>query len=224
MNAIAHLLAGALSGGRAVALPLAFAGGVVAGLNPCCLALYPAAAATCCAVRGPRVRLVFWSAVAFVVGVSSVTAVLGVAAALAGGAIGGLGSWVYYLVAAVPLAMGLHVLGWLRLPLPRPGRLSARQGLAGAFVTGALLSVVLAPCGTPVLASVLSYAAYQRSAAYGGLLLFAYGLGAGVPVALAGMAAGGLGTRLSDPRWQRWVNRITGAGLIGIGLYLVWVA
>ncbi len=40
-------LRGAASSGGLAAVPLALAGGVVAGLNPCCLPLYPAAAATC---------------------------------------------------------------------------------------------------------------------------------------------------------------------------------
>ncbi len=38
-----------LSAGGLVAFPVAFLGGVLMGLNPCCIAMYPAAAATCCA-------------------------------------------------------------------------------------------------------------------------------------------------------------------------------
>jgi cytochrome c biogenesis protein CcdA len=224
MNEVAELLQLALTGGRWVALPLAFVGGVVSGLNPCCLPLYPAAAATCCAVRGEQVRPALWNAVSFVVGVALVTAILGVTAALAGGVLVGFGSRVYYFIALVPIAMGLHVLGWIRVPLPRPGKLTARQGAVGALASGMLLSVVLAPCATPILASVLSYAAYRGSVSYGGVLLLAYGLGAGVPIAVTALVAGGAATRLSEGSWQRWVNRIAGAGLIGVGFYLAWTA
>jgi len=224
MSELAEQLHGALTGGRMVALPLALLGGLVAGLNPCCLPLYPAAAATCCAVRGEHVRPAFWNAVAFVAGVAVVTTILGIIAALAGGVLAGFGAWVYYLIAVVPIAMGLHVLGWIQLPLPQPGNLSARQGAVGAFIAGMLLSLVLAPCGTPILASVLSYAAYDGSVPYGGALLFVYGIGAGVPIAVAAFIAGGAATRLGKGTWQPWVNRIAGAALIGIGFYLAWTA
>lgn len=224
MNEVAELLRQALTGGRVIALPLALLGGLVAGLNPCCLPLYPAAAATCCAVRGEHVRPALWNAAAFVVGVALVTSLLGVAAALAGGVLASFGSWIYYAIAVVPTLMGLHLLGWLQLPLPQPGNLSARQGAVGALFGGMLLSLVLAPCGTPILASVLSYAAYDGSIPYGGALLFVYGLGAGVPIAAAAFIAGGAATRLGKGRWQSWVNRVAGAALIGLGFYLVWAA
>lgn len=224
MNEIADFLQNALAGGRIVALPLAIVGGVVAGLNPCCLPLYPAATATCCAVRGNRTQVALGSASAFVLGLALTTTALGVLASLAGGALVHLSKWTYYLVALVPLAMGLHVLGWIRFPLPAPQLVTARQGVAGAFVAGVVLSVVLAPCGTPVLASVLSYAAREGSAPYGGLLLFLYGLGAGLPILAASSALGGLAARLRDGRSQSWINRLTGVSLLGLGFYLVWIA
>lgn len=224
MNEVAELLRGALAGGRLAALPLALFGGLVAGVNPCCLPLYPAAAATCCAVRGDRVRPALWNAVGFLAGVALITAALGVAAALAGGMLAALGAWAYYVIALVPIAMGLHSLGWLRLPLPRPGTMTARQGMLGALITGMLLSLVLAPCGTPILASVLSYAAYDGSVPYGAVLLFFYGLGAGMPVATAGFVAGGAATRISHGSRRRWVDAATGAALLAVGFYLIWAA
>lgn len=109
----------ALSGGGFAALPLALAGGVVMGLNPCCLAFYPAVAATCCAVD--RGALAVRSAFAFVAGTAAATTLLGMLAAIAGHAVLGLGAWPRYAIAFVPLLMGTHLLGWARLPLPRAG-------------------------------------------------------------------------------------------------------
>lgn len=224
MKDLAELLAGALSGGNLVALPLAIAGGVVTGLNPCCVPLYPAAAATCCATRGDRVRAVLGASLAFVVGVALATTLLGVAAALAGRAMVGLGGWPRYLIALVPLAMGVHLLGWFRIRFPVLGGPQPGHGLVGAFLAGLALSFVLVPCGTPVLASVLSYAAYQGSVSYGAILLFLFGLGAGLPVLLIGTAAGGLATRLDAIGLRPWVDRATGLMLLGVGFYLLWTA
>lgn len=225
MNGIADLFSSALSGGSLLALPLAVVGGLVTGLNPCCLSLYPAAAATCCATRDQRLSHTFWSATAFVLGVAIATTVLGVLAAVAGRAMTSVGGWSRYVIAAVPLLMGMHLLGWIRLPIGVPSRQqAARPGVAPAFLAGLLLSLVLVPCGTPLLASVLSYAAYKGSVPYGGTLLFLYGLGAGVPVLVVATTMGGVAARLDSNGWRLWVNRATGTALLGLGFYILWTS
>ncbi len=224
MTALLESLRAAAAAGGLVAVPLAFAGGVLSGLNPCCIPLYPAAAATCCA--GPRDAPggALRSSAAFVAGVAAATAALGMLAALAGRALTGLGGWASYLIALVPIAMGLHLLGWLTLPMPRASASAKAGGALGAFASGLLLSLVLAPCGTPVLAAVLSFAAYQQRVAYGGVLLFAYGLGVGLPILVLGTAAGSLARRLDALGWRTWVDRAAGAALLALGFYLLWVA
>ncbi|MCC6131333.1 MAG: cytochrome c biogenesis protein CcdA [Acidobacteria bacterium] len=224
MSNLAELLGANLSAGSLVALPLTFLGGVVTGLNPCCVALYPAAAATCCVTGRDRVRLAAGTAFAFVAGLALATTLLGVFAALAGSTMRGLGGWARSLIGFVPLAMGVHLMGWLRFPIPSFARSGTGSGLGGAFVAGLLLSLVLAPCGTPVLAGVLSYAAYEGKVAYGALLLFLFGLGAGVPVLLIATVAGGVATRLDRGGWRPWVDRVTGGVLLGVGFYLLWTA
>ena len=157
-------------------------------------------------------------------GVATATAMLGVAAAMAGRALSGLGGWAPYVIAVVPIAMGLHLLGWIRIPLPSFSGTIRAGGAFGAFATGLLLSLVIAPCGTPVLAAVLSFAAYKQSVAYGALLLFAYGIGMGLPILVLGTAVSGLARRLDRLGWRGWVDRISGAALVVLGFYLLWVA
>ena len=224
MTGLLDSLRAAASAGGLVAVPIAFAGGVLSGLNPCCIPLYPAAAATCCA--GPRDAPggALRNSAAFVAGVAAATAALGMLAALAGRALTGLGGWASYLIALVPIAMGLHLLGWLTVPMPRASVTATVGGILGSFASGLLLSLVLAPCGTPVLASVLSFAAHEQSVAYGGALLFAYGLGVGVPILVLGTAAGSLARRLDRLGWRAWVDRGAGAALLALGFYLLWTS
>ena len=221
---VADWLRGALANQNAIALPLALAGGLVSALNPCCLPLYPAAVATCCATRDSKIQRTARNAAAFVVGVAFATTLLGVAAAVLGQSMVGLGGWARVAIALIPLVMGLQLLHWIRLPMPSYSVQGGRPGLGGSFVTGLLLSLALAPCGTPVLASVLSYAAYQGSVPYGAALLFLYGIGAGLPMIAIGTVAGGLATRLAAGRWQPWVDRGTGVLLLGVGFHLLWTA
>ena len=123
---VSHAAFDVLSHGTLVALPLALVAGAVAGLNPCCVALYPSAAAiccgtnaadTCCGTQATVQAQGLRNPIAFIFGMAAATTVLGIIAALAGRVVGQFGSGVRYAVAAVPLIMGLHLLGWIRLPI-----------------------------------------------------------------------------------------------------------
>jgi cytochrome c-type biogenesis protein len=110
------LLSHALSTGNVAALPLALAGGLVAGLNPCCLALYRAAAAACCGVQHPRMaQPTTGNAIAFVMGVAFAVAALGALAAYLG-RVAVMASPVRYAIALLPILMGVYYFGWVRLP------------------------------------------------------------------------------------------------------------
>jgi cytochrome c-type biogenesis protein len=222
-----------LSHGTLLALPIALFAGVLAGCNPCCVALYPAAAAmycgtnsadACCGtsvvVNGSGLKRPF----AFVLGIAAATTVLGVIAAVAGRVVGQLGSGFRYAIAAIPLIMALHLLGWLRLPIGTIPQRAIRNGLIGTFGSGVLLSLALTPCGTPVFASVLSYVAYKASVVYGAILLFFYGVGSGVPVVLVGTTAGKLTAKLERAGYGLWAERVSGGALLILGLFLIWRA
>lgn len=223
---LADWVSTSLAGGGLVAFPVAFIGGVLMGLNPCCLAMYPAAAATCCAGscstnEGPKP--VVENAALFVLGNAVAITVLGVVAAVAGRTLGGLGGWVAYVVAAMPIVMGLHLLGWIRLPMPKSVTRPAIRGRLGAFVGGLFLSLVIGPCGTPALAAILSCAAVKGSVPFAAGLLFFYGLGNGLPLLVVGTAAGGLTKRLERLGWTRWVERGAGVAMLCLGLSLLWM-
>lgn len=219
---VSQALGHALSAGNLVALPLALVGGLIAGMNPCCLALYPAAATACCSVeQQTSQRAPLGRAVAFVLGVAVAIAALGGVAAYIG-RIAVISSPVRYGIAVIPIVMGLYQLGWLPLPRWTPRTFTASVG--GAFGAGALLSLIIGPCGTPVLASVLSFAAYNQSFAYGGLLLFAYGVGSGLPVMLVGTAAGGLLNAVERSGFRKSLDAVLGGSLVLLGLYLLWRA
>ena len=211
----------ALSAGNVIALPLAVIGGLIGGVNPCCLALYPAAAGACCVNSGEAGRRPIGNAIALVLGIAVSIALLGSLAAYIG-RVATVSAPVEYGIAFLPILMGVYRLGWIRLPLMTPK--AFRPGLSGAFGTGLLLSLVIGPCGTPVLASVLSFAALKQNLLYGGLLLFAYGVGNGLPVALVGTAAGGILKRLDCSRYGNWVDPIVGGALVLLGFYLLWRA
>ncbi|UCF69045.1 MAG: cytochrome c biogenesis protein CcdA [Acidobacteriota bacterium] len=214
-----------LAEGGMLALPAAFAGGVIAGFNPCCVPIYPAAAGCCTALRSDTLTRNLLVSAAFVLGGCATTTILGVGSALAGRVFSALGSWPAYVLALLPILFGLHLLNAIRIPLPSPARGSRTAGsLVGAALSGALLGLAIIPCATPVLAGILAYVAATGEPSWGGLLLFVYGLGLGIPVLAVGTSAASLVSRLSREPWRRWAEYAAGAALIGVGLYLIWVA
>ena len=222
---MSEALAQMLRDGGFVALPVALFAGLLAGLNPCCLPIYPTAVGACAALRRDTVRANLGMAATFVVGVSLASTALGIASGLAGRMFMGLGSWPAYLIAAVPLIFGLHLLGAIRVPLPRETRLARQtRGAAGALVAGALIGLVITPCSTPMLAGLLAYVARTGNPVWGGILLFIYGIGVGVPILLLGTAAASFMARLAATRARVWAERLSGLMLIGVGLYMLGIA
>jgi cytochrome c biogenesis protein CcdA len=153
------------------------------------------------------------------------TTLMGLVVVLVGGVFGAMHPAVRYLFAVIPIAMGLHLLGIINIRVPgvrhwRP----IRTGPLGAFLTGLLFSLAILPCATPVLASILSYAASHHHVLVGSGLLFTYGAGIGVPLVLIGAGAGFLSSLRPSARWWSVVHRISGVILIGLGFYLLWQA
>ena len=154
---------------------------------------------------------------------------LGVLASLLGGLLGGGTRIWYYIVAAVCFIIGLQMIGLLQLTPPawfeQLREKVQVKGLLGAFLLGLVSGLVVSQCATPVLAVILTYVMAQQSGVmYGAALLFLYALGCAVPVVLAGTFAGVLKNLRSFGRWNTLVNRISGALLILVGVYFLWVA
>ena len=173
----------------------------------------------------PSVKRCAWLSGWFAVGLAIATALLGLIVVLAGGIFGGVHPAVRYILALVPIVMGLHLLGIIKINIPmarnwRP----IRTGTVGALLTGLVFSLAILPCATPVLASILSYAAGHGRALYGSGLLFTYGAGIGVPIVIVGTSIGLISSLRPLVRWWSVVQRASGLILIGLGFYLLWQA
>ena len=139
--------------GGVLAVPAAILGGMISSLNPCCLPIYPAAAGCCTALRGETIGRDLRVATAFVLGGCVTTTALGISSALAGRVFTAYGSWPVYLLSALPIVFGLHLLGVVKLPLPsRTVGSPSMKGTAGAAVAGALLGLAVVPYAAGIVA------------------------------------------------------------------------
>jgi cytochrome c biogenesis protein CcdA len=209
--------------------PLAvFLGGALTASNPCVLAMIPLMMAFVGAYQGTSsARRAFSFSLLFVIGLTITFTFLGFVAALMGRLVGDVGRFWPYLVAAVCLVMGLHLLGVWNFSLPLPQSVKPKQaGPWGAFLLGLLFGVVSTPCATPILAVLLVYIASKGNLAYGGLLLFFYALGHCALILIAGTSMG-LAKRILESRGLNsglaYLRKGSGGLIILIGFYFIWL-
>lgn len=218
-----------LQSGSPLAYLLVFLGGVITSIGPCNVAMIPLIVG----FVGGSARLSrgrsFLLSLTFATGLALTFVALGVIASLVGGLFGGTSRVWYYVVAAVCLIIGLHILGAIRLPeigwLARLREKIQLKGIPGALALGLVSGLVASQCATPVLAAILTYVmAQQGGLVYGAVLLFVYALGRGVPIVLAGTFAGVVKQLQALGRWMPIIEKASGVVVLCVGFYLIWIA
>jgi cytochrome c-type biogenesis protein len=211
-----------------LAYVLVFLGGVVTSIGPCNVAMIPLVVGFVGGTVTPGRWRSFALSLAFAVGLALTFMALGVIAALFGGLIGGETHILYYVVAAVCIAIGLYLLRVFTIPIPevfaRQRERIRQRGLLGALLLGLVSGLVASQCATPVLAAILTLVMAKGAVVYGATLLFVYALGRGVPVILAGTFTGVSKSLLALGRWNTVLERASGLVIIGVGLYFLWIA
>ena len=211
-----------------LAFVLVFLGGVVTSIGPCNIATIPLIVGYVGGSHNLTRPRSFALSLAFAVGLALTFMLLGVAAALIGGLIGAATRWWYYLVAAICFVIGLNMLGVLRFNLSMAfGGLRERiglKGIPGALALGLVSGLVASQCATPVLVAILTYVMAKGALMYGAALLFVYALGRGVPVVLAGTFTGALKSLQKLGRWSEVIEKASGAIVLAVGLYFLWIA
>jgi len=183
---------------------IGFGGALVAGLlsflSPCVLPIVPPSLAFIAGVsfeelEGQDGNARRWgvvrSALAFVLGFATIFVMLGAAASVIGQVLQEYHRQLSWAAGGLIILLGLHFLGILRIGLLyREARMEAPRkpvGIFGAYVVGLAFAFGWTPCVGPVLTTILAIAGGQDTALKGGLLLFFYALGIGLPFLLAAM-------------------------------------
>ena len=220
------------SGSLLLAIPLAFAAGLVSFLSPCVLPLVPGylsyitgvAGARATAQRTPvsRSRAV-WGSMIFVSGFSVVFISYGAL-------FGGIGQLLLEYQRTIQMVMGIVVvilgLGFLgAIPaIQRDIRIHRvpTGTLLGAFMLGALFAIGWTPCIGPTLAAVQGMALSEASALRGAILSAAYCIGLGLPfILIALFFERSIRTVKILRRHSKAIMHFGGVMLIVIGLLLV---
>ncbi len=188
--------------------------GLLLAFTPCTLPMLPILAGLIVG-SGATPKRGFALAASYVVSMALVYAAMGVLAALLGANLQALlqNPWLLGSFAAVFVLLALPMFGFFELQLPvalrdRLENVSRNQrggSLIGAGVLGALSGLLVGPCMTAPLAGALLYIAQSGNALHGGLILFAMGIGIGVPLLLLVT----VGNRFL-PKPGAWMNLLKG--------------
>lgn len=227
MNGVGELVS---SGALWVALPIAFAAGLVAFLSPCVLPLAPGyisyitglTGAELADTRGRRFQVLAGS-VLFVLGFSVIFVSYGALFGGAGSLLLQYSDIINRVLGVLVIIMGLAFIGWIP-GLQREWRMHRppKWGVAGAPVLGLLFGLGWSPCIGPTLTAVQSLAFTEASALRGAILSLVYCLGLGLPFILLALAFSRMAHAI---KWVRehyvWIMRIGGGMLVLVGLLLV---
>ena len=137
-------------------------------------------------------RRVFYAALAFVLGFSTVFVILGASATAISGVLIQHAILLGQIAGVVIVIFGFHFMGLFRigfLNFEKRFHLENKPaGLVGSFILGLAFAFGWTPCVGPILASVLMVAASGDSVMYGTSLLGVYAAGLGIPFLAAALA------------------------------------
>jgi cytochrome c-type biogenesis protein len=203
---------------------IAFSCGVLSVLSPCILPVIPLIAAY--AARAGR-----WRPITLILGLSLSFTLMGVLASAFGQVFQRYQPLMYALGGGIIILFGLIMIfdvleEKLRMVMPKTGLLTRFStpnagGIAGGFLFGFSLGILWTPCIGPILGAILTMVALRGEILYGGLLLFIYSLGLGVPLLALAYTSHFSVRRVAN--YSVLIKRVSGIILVVVGLYMVYL-
>ena len=206
----------------------AFTAGLLSFFSPCVLPLVPPYLCFLAGVSFDELQAgdrritgsVFRTALAFVLGFTTVFVLLGATASVVGQALTRYLDTLSIGAGAIILIMGLHFLGVFRISWLYASKTvevkNKPPGIVGGYLVGLAFAFGWTPCVGPVLAAILFLAGSKDTAWQGAGLLFVYSLGIGLPFLLASLFAGPFLSLMSRAKRQMHVIEKAMGGLLVI--------
>ncbi len=202
---------------------ITFLEGVMSFVSPCMLPMLPVYVSYFAGDRGEKKR-VFFHALFFVLGFTSIFCLLGVFAGTIGVFLQRYRRTVDIVSGCIVILFGLRYLEVIRLPFFK-GLSSGRavNGVVSAFLFGVVYSLSLTPCVGPFLGSAVMLASHADTVWTGLLLLLTYSVGLGLPFILSAVLIDRLRGAFSwVKRHYRTIDWICGGFLILVGVMMAF--
>jgi thiol:disulfide interchange protein DsbD len=204
----------------------AFLGGIVMSFTPCVYPLlsvsvgYIGVNAVDSKLKGFSLSLVY------VTGIAITYSILGLIASLTGQLFGRISSSAItnIVVGGIMVVFGIAMFDVFHVSLTNSVKLPThkKHDYFSTFVLGLASGLIIGPCVTPVLASVLAYLATKSNIAYGMMLLFSFAFGMGVIFILAGTFSGLLLGLPKPGKWLGYIKKIGAVVILATGIYFIY--
>ena len=207
-----------------------FGAGLLLAFTPCVLPMVPILSGII-AGEGDNVSPMrgFTLALSYVMGMALVYTGAGIAAAAAGMQLAATFNqpWILILFAGlfVVLALGMFGLYDLQIPSSMQSRLAGISGqqkrgtIIGAFIMGALSSLIVTACVAPPLVATLTVIGQSGDMLRGGTALFALSMGMGAPLLIVGASAGKLLPKAGP--WMESIKNAFGFMMLGLAVWML---
>ena len=220
---------------QSLGLLVAFSAGLLSFLSPCVLPLVPSYATFITGMSLDELeqaeelrarRAVMVHGLLFVSGFTAVFLALGASATFLGSLVNYASRWMEIAGGTLLLLFGIYLLGLMRLPgAGREWRMHLSDkpaGYLGTVLVGVTFGAGWTPCIGPVLGGILTLAATSGSMGEGMGLLAVYSAGLAIPFLLSTLLIGRfMGVFVRMRRWLPWINRISGALLVLLGVLML---
>lgn len=226
------------------ALVLAYLGGILSSFTPCVYPMIPITVGFIGSAAERSVKTGWILSSFYVLGMAVVYAVLGILAGVSGkifGTFTNTPGW-YIGLGVVMSISALWMLDVIKFDMnafvSRLLRSRARHGkntvtgivernegtILGAFVLGVTSGFIASPCTTPILTTILSYIATEKSIVFGGLLMFSFALGLGTILVAIGTFTGAMKLMPKSGKWLQTVKIVSGLLILAASQYFVFMA
>lgn len=204
-----------------------FAGGVIASLSPCSLAMLPLIIGYVGGYSKETPFRTFLQLCCFILGTAIVFTVIAVICVLTGKVFASvMGGYFVLIMASLLLVMGLKLLNVLDFETPVIIKAMPTNTTNSIFLYPVLLGITFAlagtPCSTPILAGIMTFATISKNLVMAIIMLFLFALGQGVILILAGLFTSSLKNMRSLSNYTEGLLKFSGVLLVAVSIYLYW--
>lgn len=213
-----------------LAIPVAFAAGVISAFSPCILTTLPLVIGYMGNSKIQNKKRGLGYSLVFTAGLSATFVILGIATALLGRVFAAYNRYIYIALSMIMIASALNLLGVIGKKAEENScsieEKPPVKGLLGIFSLGLFGGFVSSPCATPVLAAILSFVAGTGNIAMGTGMLLAYSLGHSLLVIIAGVSVTSLNAIVSNPKYLKagaYMRNALAVFILFAGFYLFYL-
>lgn len=204
-----------------------FAGGVIASISPCSLAMLPLIIGYVGGYSKETPFRTFIQLCFFIFGTAIVFSIIGILCAVTGSVFASaFGGYFTLIMASLLMVMGLKITGLLDFEMPVVIKTMPVNSANSLFLYPILLGIVFAlagtPCSTPILAGIMAFAAIGKNLLAAIFMLFLFALGQGLILIIAGIFTSSIKNLKKLSGYTNVLMKISGALLIFVAIYLYY--